>query len=156
VVGIRHEKSFMSGPVFVDTNVLVYARDDSERHKQRQAREWMGALWTRRAGRLSMQVLHEFYVTVTQRLRPGLSRDEARRDVRDLLAWRPLPLDDRLIEATWSHQDRHALSFWGALVVAAANLAGCEYLLTEDLHDGQPFDGTTVLNPFTHAADEVS
>src|SRR5712692_5673330 len=71
------------GLVFVDTNVLVYARDSSERTKHPRARAWLEMLWRERTGRLSTQVLHEYYVTVTRNLKPGLRADEAREDVRD-------------------------------------------------------------------------
>ena len=77
-------------PVFVDTNVLVYARDASERDKQRRASAWMAHLWRTGSGRLSVQVLQEYYVTVTRKLQPGLPKKDARADVQDLLAWKPL------------------------------------------------------------------
>jgi predicted nucleic acid-binding protein len=71
------------------------------------------------------------------------------------LAWRPLPLDESLVEKAWVHQDEAGLSFWDALVVSAANRAGCAYLLTEDLEDGSEFEGTRVVNPFLHSAAEL-
>jgi len=89
----------MGATCFVGTNVLVYARDASEPEKQPLAIEWMAALWERRAGRLSHQVLHAYYVTVTRRLQPGLGRDAARGGVRALLAWHPIPADQRVLEA---------------------------------------------------------
>lgn len=141
--------------VFVDANVLVYARDSSEPEKQPRAKEWMDALWRRRSGRLSIQVLNEFYVTVTQKLSPGLSAEEARLDVRDLVSWRPLSLDSSLLEAAWLLQDRHAVSFWDSLVVAAANRLSCEHLLSEDLQDGYRFGPTIVVNPFRNAPSDV-
>ena len=57
--------------VFVDTNVLLYAEDGGQRDKHLQARAWLAALWQRRSGRLSSQVLNEYYVTVTRKLVPG-------------------------------------------------------------------------------------
>lgn len=77
----------MSVKVFVDTNVLVYTRDASEPRKQEQAMAWMSHLWNGRAGRLSFQVLQEFYVTVTEKLTPGMDPKSARSDIRALLAW---------------------------------------------------------------------
>jgi predicted nucleic acid-binding protein len=93
---------------------------------------------------------------VTQTLHPGLPCDAARRGVRDQLALRPLPLDESLVERAWVYQVEARLSFWHAPVVSAANCAGCAYLLTEDLQDGRDFEGTRVLNPFLHSADEVA
>jgi predicted nucleic acid-binding protein len=140
----------MPEAIFVDTNVLVYARDTSEADKQARANAWMTHLWRARAGRLSIQVLHEFYVTVTQKLRPGLDREIAREEVRDLLTWRPLLLDRALTEGAWGVQDHHGLSWWDSLIVSAAQVAGCRYLLTEDLGDGQHYEDLVVVNPFQH------
>ncbi len=138
----------MSVKVFVDTNVLVYARDASEPEKQARAAEWMAALWERRAGRLSYQVLQEFYITVTAKLSPGLDREAARRDVRALGAWQPLPANSRVLEGAWVLQDRHRLPWWDALIVAAAQLLDCRYLLSEDFQEGLSLGNLTVIQPF--------
>lgn len=138
-------------PVFVDTNVLVYARDATEPDKQDRAMEWLTHLWRTGNGRLSFQVLQEFYVTVTRKLSPGMTSDEARADVRSLVAWRPITTDERVLDEAWTLQDRFSLSFWDALVLAAANIAGCDRILSEDLQEGQEFDGLRVVNPFSTA-----
>jgi len=83
---------------FVDTNVLVYARDASEPAKQPAAERWLRLLWATRSGRVSAQVLNEYYSVVTEKLRPGLGRNEARADVRNLMAWAPVPTDGPTIE----------------------------------------------------------
>lgn len=138
-------------PVFVDTNVFVYARDGSEPEKQPRAHEWLATLWRVREGRLSFQVLEEYYVTVTRKLSPGLEREEAQADVRDLLAWRPVGVDGRTLDTAWAVGRRFGLSFWDALIVASAQSAGCTNLLTEDLAHGQELDGVRVVNPFLQA-----
>jgi predicted nucleic acid-binding protein len=139
-------------PVFVDTNVLVYARDASEPEKQPQAAAWIDHLWRTRTARLSFQVLQEYYATTTRKLKPGLSPEQARADVRDLLAWRPVTVGPEVLEGSWAIEDRFGLSCWDALIVAAARFARCEYLLTEDLQDGAAFEGLLVVNPFGAAA----
>ena len=136
--------------IFVDTNVLVYARDLAVPHKQERAHEWMSALWASRLGRTSVQVLNEYYVTVTRKLSPALPAEHAREDVRDLRAWIPVPVSAGLMESAFEAEDRFSLSYWDSLIVAAAQAAGCEYLLTEDLQDGQRLHGVTVVDPFTH------
>ncbi len=73
----------MTAPVFVDANVLVYARDAGHEGKHAQADAGLAFLWESRRGRLSFQVLHEYYVTVTSKLKPGMSREAARHDIRD-------------------------------------------------------------------------
>jgi predicted nucleic acid-binding protein len=138
----------MSAKVFVDTNVLVYWRDASEPEKQARASAWMAALWETRTGRLSYQVLQEFYVTVTTKLDPGLVPDAARRNVRVLLSWHPLPVDTRILEGAWLLQDRYGVSWWDALIMAAARATGCRYLLSEDFQAGMKVGDLLVINPF--------
>ena len=138
----------MAAKVFVDTNVLVYSRDASEPQKNKQAIAWMSSLWNTRAGRLSYQVLQEFYITVTEKLDPGLDRESARKEIRSLLPWRPLSVDNRVFDGAWHIQDRFGLSWWDALIVSAALVADCRYLLTEDLQDSQMFGNLRVINPF--------
>jgi len=141
--------------IFVDTNVFVYARDASEPEKQPRAAAWVDALWASRQGRLSAQVLHEYYVTVTRKLRPGLPPEVARRDVRGLSTWGSVPHSLALLEIAWGLEERYELSWWDALIVAAARQAGCSVLLTEDLQDGQGLAGVRVVNPFVHAAADL-
>lgn len=145
----------MPGEVFVDTNVLVYARDVTEPAKHDKARAWMTHLWSARRGRLSTQVLQEFYITVTEKLDPGLDHESARDDVRSFLSWRPVMLDASVLEAAWRVQDRYRLSWWDALIAAGAEVAGCAYLLTEDLQDHQDLGAVRVINPFRVSPDAL-
>ncbi|MGD2036753.1 MAG: PIN domain-containing protein [Desulfobacterales bacterium] len=145
----------MAAKVFVDTNVLVYSRDASEPPKQAQAMDWLRHLWNTRTGRLSYQVLQEFYITVTEKLDPGLDRESARRDIRSLLPWRPVAVDNRVFGGAWHIQDRFGLSWWDALIVSAAQVSACHYLLTEDLQDGQVFGDLQIINPFQTAPEKL-
>jgi predicted nucleic acid-binding protein len=133
---------------FVDTNVFVYARDLSEPQKQPLAADWLKYLWQSGAGRLSIQVLQEYYNVVTRRLSPGLSPEQARADVRDLMHWDPVPIDAAVLERAWSLEQRFKLSWWDALIVGAAGHLGSQILLSEDLQDGMEIEGMRVLNPF--------
>ena len=117
----------MTGPFFVDTNILVYARDKSESEKQPQARAWLEFLWKAHQGRISMQVLQEYYQVVTRRLRPGLQSDIAREDIRDLMSWRPIAVGRQVVEEAWALEDRFQLSWWDALIVGAARQLRCRY-----------------------------
>jgi len=137
-----------TGPVFVDTNVLVYMRDSRDPERQAAAAEWMSHLWESRRGRLSTQVLHEYYVTVTGKLKPGMAVDEARDDLLAFSAWSPLPLTIELTERAWDVQDRWGFSLWDSLIVAAAHTLGCEILLSEDLQHGQELGDLRVVSPF--------
>lgn len=138
----------MSAKIFVDTNILVYCRDASEPEKQQQALAWMTGLWETGQGRLSFQVLQEFYVTVTQKLKPGLLVGLAQADVRALLAWRPLSTTARVMENAWFIQERYGLGWWDALIAAAAQISDCRYLLTEDLQESLLVGQVEVINPF--------
>jgi predicted nucleic acid-binding protein len=145
----------MTDAVFVDTNVLVYSRDQSESSKQPRADSWRKALWRSRAGRLSVQVLQEYYVTVTRKLSPGMPRQRARQEVADLVLWQPVELTPELLNGAWELEDRHQLSYWDALIVAAAQEAECRFLLTEDLQSGARYGDVQVIDPFQVEPEEI-
>jgi len=136
---------------FVDTNVLLYHWDASEPLKQRRAIEWLRRLGDERAGRVSLQVLSEFYVNATQKLRTPVPRAAAQRYARSFFAWKPVAIDEDVLDSAWRTQERYKLSWWDALIVAAAQRAGCRTLLSEDFQAGQRFGDLTVVNPFATA-----
>ena len=111
-------------------------------------------LWREQLGRTSVQVLSEYYVTVTRRLQPGLSPTDARDDVCALFSWRPQGIDEALMRRGREIEQRHRLGWWDSLIVGAAQLQACALLLSENLQDGGIFGGVTILSPFTLAADE--
>ena len=139
----------MTVPVFVDTNVFLYARDSREAVKQPLAAEWLASLWRQQTGRTSTQVLSEFYVNATRKLDPGMSPELAWADVEALMTRRPKALDAPGLAGARRIQVRYGLSWWDSTVVAAAQEQGCGLLLTEDLQDGMVIDGLTVRSPFT-------
>ncbi len=143
----------MTANVFVDTNVLIYAVDTGDPLKQRMAQRWRSELWKRRAGRISYQVLQEYYATIVRKWTGA--RQHAREEVLDLLSWQPIAVDFVLLESAWRIQDRHQLSFWDALIVAAAKATSCRYLLTEDLQNGQRLEAVTVVSPFALDPDQL-
>ncbi|HUP22342.1 MAG TPA: PIN domain-containing protein [Thermoanaerobaculia bacterium] len=138
----------MSVRTFVDTNVLVYAHDRGSGRRHRIAREVLRELWEERTGVLSTQVLQELYVNVRRRARKPIGAQEARDLIQDYLSW-PVVVNDgtALVEAI-ALERRYRLSFWDALIVQAANAAGAEVLLTEDLNAGQRYGAVEALNPF--------
>jgi predicted nucleic acid-binding protein len=143
----------MTAPVFVDSNVFLYALDEADPKKQQAARNWRAELWKSRRGRVSFQVLGEFYVNAL-RTRPTAG-EEARAEVRDLLAWNPVITDASLLEQGWNIRDRYRLSYWDALIVAAAQVSACHYLLTEDLQSGQRLGAVEVVNPFLSEPESI-
>ena len=138
----------MIGPVFVDTNVFVYLHDDSKPEKKLRADDWIAFLVGQRSGRLSFQVLQEFYVTLTRKLKLAFDEGEPRKIVRELASWQTIPIDLAVLERAWLLQEHHFLSWWDALIVAAAQTGECKVLLTEDLQPGQAFGGVQVVDPF--------
>jgi len=137
----------MTGPCFVDANVLVYVRDPRDPAKQARAIAWHEHLWRERRGRTSMQVLSEFYVN-TKRLR-GTAPGDLWISVARYFAWAPHPIDEPLLRRAREVEERWRLSWWDSMVVAAAQLQDCTLLLTEDLQDGAVFGTVTVRSPFT-------
>ncbi len=138
----------MTVPVFVDTNVFVYLHDDSEPEKKTRADEWVSLLVRGRSGRVSFQVLQELYATLTNKRRLKVDVAEARSIVRELAVWKPIAVDLAMLNRAWVLQDRFPLSWWDALIIAAAQTCECKVLLTEDLQDGQEFGAVQVVNPF--------
>lgn len=146
----------MSVNVFVDSNVLVYSRDASEPEKQLKAMVWMTHLWTSKTGRLSFQVLIEFYVTVTQKLQPGMDIHSARDDVRSLLVWDPIPLGEGVLQGAWFIQDRFNLSWLESLIVSAAQAGDCRYLISEKFQQNLDFGGVRVVDPFLYSPESLN
>jgi predicted nucleic acid-binding protein len=134
--------------VFVDTNVLVYADDARDADKRLRARAWLSRLWTERRGRVSTQVLNEYYAVATRKLGNSVTRGDARAEVRRYQHWSPWAIDHQTVETAWALEARFALSWWDSLMVAAALHQGCEWLLTEDLQHGQTIDSLRIVNPF--------
>lgn len=145
----------MNGPVFVDANVFIYARDFSEPVKQPLAAAWMEKLWQEQLGRTSTQALSEYYTVVTQKLDPGLPADEAWDDVKALFAWNPEPVDTALQLRAREIQRRYRLNWWDCLIVAAAQAQNCVLLLSEDMQDRAIYGSVTVRNPFALGVSEA-
>jgi predicted nucleic acid-binding protein len=138
----------MTGPVFVDTNVFVYRHDASEPAKQPRALQWIALLANRRTGRLSFQILQELYSTLTRARGLSFDPQDAQQIVEALTAWHSIPIDLHILRRGWTIEQRFRLAGRDALVVAAAQAAGCPVLLTEDLQNGQVFDDLRVVDPF--------
>ena len=133
---------------FVDTNVLIYAHDRSAGDKHTRACDLIRALWQSGQGCLSIQVLQEFYVNVTQKVAKPLTPDVAARIIADLSVWQVhRPGVEDVLDAI-RLQDRYQLSFWDAMIIASAIQLGCQTIWSEDLNPGQVYDTLTVTSPF--------
>lgn len=134
--------------VFVDAGILLRSEDGADAVRQQAAIDWLSALWQRRAGRLSTQVLDSFYVLATRRLTPLMPAGDARAEVRRYALWQPWQIDHATVESAWAIESRYGLDYAGSLLVAAAQHLGCRYLLSEDLAHAQHYGGVQVINPF--------
>jgi predicted nucleic acid-binding protein len=136
----------MSARSFIDTNVLVYAFDDSDISKRDRARALLGAAEAPMV--ISAQVIGEFYVVVTRKLAAPLEAMHAAAVVAELLRLPLVPIDGELARAAVATSQAEQLSYWDALIVESAAVAGCDRLLTEDLSDGATIRSVRVENPF--------
>ncbi len=134
---------------FVDSNVLLYYVDPLEVDKRARAAEWLNHLWASGAGRLSWQVLHEFYQNAVRKMR--LDPVSARQLVEDLTHWRPVDTSVGLVQRAWQWTDNAQLSYWDALIVAAAERSGAAYLLSEDFQAKRRYEDVEVINPFENS-----
>lgn len=135
----------MTDVVFVDTNILIYAHDTGAGTKRERAARTLEKLWDEHSGRLSVQVLQEFYVTVTQKL--ATARPTAREIIRTYTPWVQHPTTPETILRASEIAELSRLSFWDALIVASAEQVNAAYLYTEDLNAGQTIAGVKIVNP---------
>lgn len=134
---------------FVDTNILVYAHDRAAGQKHATARALMESLWQSGQGCLSIQVLQEFYVTVTRKVSQPYTPAEAARIIDDLGTWHIHTPSVNDVLAAIDLQARFQISFWDALIVQSGLQLGCELIWTEDFNSGQMIHQIEIRNPFT-------
>jgi predicted nucleic acid-binding protein len=131
---------------FFDTNVLIYADDKAAPAKQRRALDLVVEHRRARTGVVSLQVLQEYFVTVTRKLRVDAAI--ARRKVELLAEFDVAAPEVADILAAIDLHRIHGFSFWDALVLRAAKQAGCGVLFSEDMQDAREVDGLQIVNPF--------
>jgi predicted nucleic acid-binding protein len=134
--------------VFVDTNVIVYARDRAEAAKRTAAIEWLAALAGRDAAVVSPQVLNESIRAFIEKM--DASAAELRRFVTEIAPWCTASIEPQVVAHAIDIRDRWRFAWWDSLIVSSALAAGCRYLLTEDFQDGQEIGDLTVISPFEH------
>lgn len=140
--------NYMNAKVFIDTNILVYAFDSSEQEKQAIAQNLINAEGATGEIVLSTQVLQEFFVIVTRKLKTPLSIDDASKTVQLFSAYPLIQISPKLIlKAIERHRDE-SFSFWDALIVEAALESNCKVLLSEDMQDGRRIGKLEIRNPF--------
>jgi predicted nucleic acid-binding protein len=131
---------------FFDTNVLLYADDKAAPGKQRRALDLVAEHRRARTGVVSLQVLQEYFVTVTRKLR--VESSIARRKVELLAEFHVAAPDVADILAAIDLHRLHNFSFWDALVIRSAKQSGCTVLFSEDMQHTREIDGLQIVNPF--------
>ena len=131
---------------FVDTNVLIYAActDPEDKIKREQAR----TLLLNDDLALSTQVPQEFYWQATHTRRVGRISHDARGHILDLRRFAIVPVTLDVVDRALDLTQRYQIAYWDAAILAAAGLSECDTLLTEDLSDGQVYNGVRVADPF--------
>lgn len=142
----------MTAKRFFDTNVVIYAYDDSEPTKQAMARSLLLNAAATTTGVISTQVLGEFFHATVVR-RPLLTVANARTALRALSHLHVATIPPSLVERAVDLHERFQLRYWDALIIATAKHEGCDEVLSEDMNHGQNYDGVRVTNPFLIVSD---
>ncbi len=138
----------MSDRAFVDTKILIYAHDADAKSKHTVAKRVLGELWRQRTGVLSMQVLQEFYVNVTRKIKIPLPKDVARMVVTSYSVW-CVEITPAEISSAFRIEDESRIGFWDALMIASAAKCGAGRILSDDLNAGPTIAGVRIENPFS-------
>ena len=138
----------MSDKFFLDTNILVYVHDASEPEKQTRSQELIFQAIRTGQGAISPQVLSEFFVTVTRKIQTPVSIKIARREIALLGSICSVDLDFTLILRAVDLKERWQVSYWDAMILAAAERGNCSVVYSEDLSNGQVYGALRVENPY--------
>ena len=136
----------MNVEAFFDTNILVYAHDNSDRSKQAKAQKLIFASLEAGSMVLSTQVMSEYFVTATRKLKLPYTDVIEEMHLLSHAKIADISLPMVFDAARVSHQK--TISFWDALIVVAASISGCDRLYAEDLNHGQIIEGVRITNPF--------
>lgn len=137
----------MSGVAFVDSNILIYAHDLDAGVKRERAVAKLRELWNSGTGRLSIQVLQEFYVNATQKVATPVARSTAREIIKTYGVWVRHATTVETVARAAEISDLARISFRDALIVASAEEVDADELLSEDLNAGQSIVGIRIMNP---------
>lgn len=131
---------------FIDTNVLVYSVDTRDARKQRVAKSIVMLARDSVDFTISAQVLNEFSNVAIRKL--GKTRAEVMGFVELFKDIRSLSVKTEWTMAALRIMGRYDVQFYDSLMLAAAESAGCDEILTEDLSDGQMYGSVKAVNPF--------
>jgi predicted nucleic acid-binding protein len=138
----------MIDKLFVDSNILIYAHDADAGAKRQRAADCLRELWGSRRGRLSTQVLQEFYVNVTGKIKTPIAKPLARETVRNYAPWVQSLITPGTVVRASEIAEIWRVSLWDSMILAAAEQSQAAQLLTEDLKHGEVIAGIRIVNPF--------
>ena len=134
---------------FVDTNIFVYAHDESDLRKSENARKLLTQLIRTREGCISAQVIQEFCNVSLRKSAIPLKSEDVALIIQDL--FKPLlahrPSTEFYLNALKVYR-RYSLSFYDALIVQAAIDLDCKAIYSEDMQTGAQYERVTIINPF--------
>ena len=133
--------------VFVDTNILIYAHDRDAGARWKSAQRALDELWKARTGRMSVQVLQEFFAVVTRKIKVPVDAATAREVIRNYSPWVTAPTDVETVLRASGLAEIARISFWDGMILAAAERSRASILYSEDLNDAQAIAGIRVVNP---------
>ena len=134
---------------FLDTNVLVYAACSSRNEAAKRERALR--LVQEADFGLSTQVLQEFYVTVTRKMKKPMAPELAVALMDEYRVFPTVPTDYPLVVSAVELSVKYGISYWDGAIIAAAQVLEAETLYTEDLKHGQRYETVRVVNPFREA-----
>lgn len=146
-IGIA-QASMKDRKYFLDTNILVYAHDSSVPKKQAVCQALLCDGIEKNLAVISTQVLSEFVVTVTKKISPPMTFEVLREELELLEILNIQSITSMHVHTALEIQRDNMTSYWDALIVAAAGIAQCSILYSEDLNHGQKIAGVEICNPF--------
>ena len=138
----------MTDKLFLDTNILVYAYDSHDPHKQAIAQSLLTTSIEQENGVLSVQVLGEFFTVVTKHIKQPMPPEDAQQIIGSVSILPVHEIDLSLVGRAIETHRRYEISYWDALIVSAAERSNCAKIVTEDLNDDQTYHGIAAFNPF--------
>ena len=131
---------------FFDTNVVVYANDSRDQRKQSRALDLITLHLVNRTGVVSSQVFQEYASVALTKLKQPIA--VVTHQLYLLESFRVVLVEPPLVRRALEIHQLYQLSFWDSQILAAAELAGCDQILTEDLNADQFYLGIRCVNPW--------
>lgn len=138
---------YINGKVLIDTNILVYSIDNKDKKKQKISRSLIANLHGQDKGVISTQVINEFYVVATKKLK---SDPFTVKQLMTRFQFEIVNPDLEIIKDAIDISILNKISYWDALIISSATSAKCKSILSEDLNDGQVINGIKIMNPFNY------